>query len=88
MEQPKYLSRGGDLNTRLNCPQILVPVSDGQVISNEDLDYEEIEDIDSDGSYHSEGDDIAEYWDPYCKYYCNNVVYIYHIIIINNNVYC
>lgn len=64
MEQPKYLSRGGDLNTRLNCPQILVPVSDGQVINNEDLDYEEIEDIDSE-SYHSEGDDIAEYWDPY-----------------------
>lgn len=29
-------------------------------------DYEEIDS--DDGSYHSEGDDIAQYWDPYCKY--------------------
>ena len=31
-------------------------------------DYEEIDsDEDEAGSYHSEGDDIAQYWDPYCK---------------------
>ena len=28
-------------------------------------DYEEIDS--DDGSYHSEGDDIAQYWDPYCE---------------------
>lgn len=36
----------------------LVPTKD----ENKDKDYEE---IDSDGSYHSDGDDLAEYWDPY-----------------------
>ena len=48
-----------------------------------DSDYEEINDNDSDheGSYHSEGDEIAEYWDPYCKRnstYCANII-IYSI---------
>lgn len=34
----------------------------------DDSDYADIEDS-SDESFHSEGEEIAEYWDPYCK--CN-----------------
>ena len=36
---------------------------------SEDSDYEEISDTDSSSSasYHSETDDIAEYWDPYSE---------------------
>lgn len=30
--------------------------------------YEDV--YSSDESYHSECDDIAEYWDPYCKNHC------------------
>lgn len=33
----------------------------------EDSDYEEVEDSDDSGSFHSEGEELAEYWDPYCK---------------------
>ena len=38
----------------------------------DDSDYEDIEDSDSEASYHSEGDEIAEYWDPYCKLITSN----------------
>lgn len=30
-------------------------------------DYDVV-DSDSDGSFHSEGEELAEYWDPYCEY--------------------
>ena len=32
-----------------------------------DSDYDEVEDSDDSGSFHSEGEELAEYWDPYCK---------------------
>ena len=36
-------------------------------LSDTDIEYEEIDDTDS-GMAFQEEDDIAEYWDPYCKY--------------------
>ena len=31
----------------------------------DDSDYDEVGDSDDSGSFHSEGEDLAEYWDPY-----------------------
>lgn len=35
-------------------------------LEEDDLDYDDVEsDSDSEG-FHSDGEDLAEYWDPYC----------------------
>lgn len=47
------------------------PTSHGGYFKD-DSDYEDIVDSDSEASYHSEGDEIAEYWDPYCKLVASN----------------
>lgn len=47
------------------------PTSHGGYFKD-DSEYEDIEDSDSEASYHSEGDEIAEYWDPYCKFVASN----------------
>lgn len=59
---PPSSSPLGYSNSTSRLPHVSPPPS------STDVDYEEIEDTISEGSYHSEGDDIAEYWDPYCKY--------------------
>ena len=64
MDRPRCSPRGEDL--RAPARMLVIP-SPSEFLSDDDIEYEEIEDTDNVASFPSDEEDIAEYWDPYRK---------------------
>ena len=62
LDRPRLSSRGEDTDSSGTLRLTKSPVSDN------DIEYEEIEETDNAASFQGEEEDIAEYWDPYCEF--------------------
>lgn len=58
----------GQQNGTDDCPANHSPRNDTTTADSEDS-YDEIYSSSDEDSYHSDCDDIAEYWDPYCEFH-------------------